>query len=416
MPVDKDPDVGPFPIGDPTHNPGPLAGVRVLDLATFVAAPFCATLLGEFGAEVVKVEMPGQGDPCRQLGEKYNGVSLLFAQENRNKKGITCDLRQPKGQEIIKELARRSDVLVENFRPGTMERWNLAYDVLEEVNSRLIMVRISAYGQTGPYSRKAGFGRIAQAFGGLSYLAGFPDRPPVNPGSATIADYLAGLFGGFSTMVALEDRHRTNRGQCIDISLYESVFRILDNLASVYHKSGTVRERMGTATPHAVPHNHYPTSDGMWVAIACTSDRIFQRLARAMGREELASDPRYDTLAKRVDRREEMDAIVSEWTSGLDREALTALLDSEEVPVGPINSIADIFEDPQFQARESMIEVEDPIVGEVRMPAVVPRLSRTPARVNHLGPTLGQHNQEIYRGLLGYGAEELAALLEEGVI
>ena len=282
-------------------------------------------MLGEFGAEVIKVEMPGQGGPCRQLGEKHNGVGLLFAQENRNKTGITCDLRQLKGQEIIKELARQSDVLVENFRPGTMERWNLAYDVLEEVNSRLVMVRISAYGQSGPYSCKAGFGRIAQAFGGLTYLAGFPDRPPVNPGSATIADYLAGLFGAFSTMVALEDRHKTKRGQCIDISLCESAFRVLDNLASVYHKSGAVRERMGTATPHAVPHNHYPTRDGMWVAIACTSDRVFQRLARAMGREELASGPRYDTLAKRVDRREEMDAIVSEWTRRLDREELTAL-------------------------------------------------------------------------------------------
>ena len=275
-----------------------LDGIRIIDLATFIAAPFCATLMGEFGAEAVKVEMPGQGDPCRQLGEKYNDIGLIWAQENRNKKGITCDLRQPKGQEIIKELVKRSDVLVENFRPGTMERWNLGYDVLEEVNPRLIMVRISAYGQTGPYRHKAGFGRVAQAFGGLTYLAGFPDRPPVNPGSATIADYLAGLNAAFATMVALEYRNRTGKGQCIDISLYEGIFRILDNLVSAYDKLGLVRERIGTGTAHAVPHNHYPTRDGKWVAVACTSDRIFQRLAEAMGRGEMAQNPRYSTGAK----------------------------------------------------------------------------------------------------------------------
>ena len=204
---------------------GPLAGIRVVDVATFIAAPFCATLLAEFGAEVIKVEMPGQGDPVwRQLGQKHKGVGLTWAQEARNKRGVTCDMRNPKGQQIVKELARHSDVLVENFRPGTMERWNLGYDVLDELNPRLVMVRISAYGQTGPYREKPGFGRVAQAFGGLTYLAGDPDRPPVNPGSPTIADYLAGLFGGFSTMVALEERHNSGKGQCIDISLYEGIF------------------------------------------------------------------------------------------------------------------------------------------------------------------------------------------------
>lgn len=399
-----------------TNSIGPLSGIRVLDLATFVAAPFCATMLAEFGADVIKVEMPGPGDPLRELGYKHNGVGLFWAQENRNKKGITCNLRVPKGQEIIKELTRRSDVLVENFRPGTMERWNLGYEVLKEVNPELVMVMISAYGQTGPYSTKAGFGRIAQAFGGLTYLAGFPDRPPVNPGSATIADYLAGLFGAFGTMVALEDRHRTGKGQCIDISLFESIFRILDNLAPVYHKTGDVRERMGTGTPHAVPHNHYPTRDGGWVAIACTSDRIFQRLAKAMGREDMVGDPRYKNMAERVERCEEIDAIVSQWTSTIDRDDLAQLLDSNEVPVSPINSIADIFRDPQFQARGSMVEVEDTTVGPMKMPGIVPRLSRSPGSVDHLAPSLGQHNEEIYGELLGYSAEKMATLAAEGVI
>ena len=393
-----------------------LRGIRVLDLATFIAAPFSATLMAEFGAEVIKVEMPGRGDPCRQLGEKYNGVGLIWAQENRNKRGITCDLRQEKGQEIVKELVKRSDVLVENFRPGTMERWNMGYEVLKELNPGLVMLRVSAYGQTGPYREKAGFGRIAQAFGGLSYLAGFPDRPPVNPGSATIADYSAGLFAAFSIMVALEYRHRTGEGQCIDISLYESIFRLLDNLASSYDKLGFVRERQGTATAHAVPHNHYPTKDGKWVAIACTSDRIFQRLTKAMKREDLATDPHYLTSANRVEHRDALDGIVSEWTGAHEMGALIELLDSEEVPVGPINSIADIFEDPQFAARGSMIEIDDPVMGKLKMPAIVPRMSSGLGQVEHLAPSLGQHNDEVYRDFLGFSPEKLAALKDEGVI
>jgi succinyl-CoA:(S)-malate CoA-transferase subunit B len=400
-------------VGDPGAA---LRGVRVLDLATFVAGPFSATLLAEFGADVIKVEMPGRGDPCRQLGEKFNGVGLIWAQENRNKRGVTCDLRQEKGQEIIKELVKRSDVLVENFRPGTMERWNMGYEVLKELNPGLVMVRVSAYGQTGPYREKAGFGRIAQAFGGLSYLAGYPDRPPVNPGSATIADYSAGLFAAFSIMVALEYRHRTGEGQCIDISLYESIFRLLDNLASAYDKLGFVRERQGTATAHAVPHNHYPTKDGKWVAIACTSDRIFQRLTKAMKREDLAVDPRYVTSASRVEHRGELDGIVSGWTETYDMRALIELLDSEEVPVGAINSIADIFEDPQFAARGSMIEIDDPVMGKLKMPAIVPRMSSGLGRVERLAPSLGQHNDDIYRDFLGFSPEKLAALKDDGVI
>ena len=391
-----------------------LGGIRVLDLATFVAAPFCATMMAEFGAEVIKVEMPGKGDPLRQLGESYNGVGLLWAQENRNKRGITCDLRLPKGQDIIKELVKRSDVLVENFRPGTMEPG--VFEVLAEVNPRIVMVRISAYGQTGPYRSKAGFGRVAQAFGGLTYLAGFPDRPPVNPGSATIADYLAGMFGAFSTMTALEHRRRTGKGQCIDISLFDSIFRITDNLASAYDKLGIVRERIGTSSAHVVPHNHYPTRDGKWVAIACTSDRIFQRLARAMGREELADEPRYQTLASRVEHRDETDEMVSSWTRSFDMNALVELLDWEEVPVSPINSISDIFQNDHVQERGSIIEVDDPVMGKVKMPGIVPRMSESPGRVDHLAPSLGQHNEDVYSELLGYEGAKLASLKEEGII
>ena len=395
---------------------GPLSGVRILDVATFLAGPFCATLLAEFGADVIKVEMPGQGDPMRQMGQQYKGVGLTWAQEARNRRGVTCDLRNPKGQEIIKELVKQCDVLVENFRPRTMERWNLGYETLAEINPRLIMVRITGYGQTGPYRDKPGFGRVAQAFGGLTYLAGFPDQPPVTPGSPTIADYLAGLYGAIATLVALEHRRSSSKGQSIDISLYEGVFRILDNLTMAYQKLGIVRERTGTATSNVVPHNHYPTRDGKWVAIACTTDRIFERLAKAMGREELANDPRYRTGDVRVENREQVDGMVSEWTSSIDLIELVELLDEQEVPVSPINSIADIFEDPHIEARGSIIEVDDPVLGKTKMPGVVPRLSESPGRVERLAPSLGQHNQEIYGDLLGYDAEKLSALEGEGVI
>ncbi len=395
---------------------GPLRDIRILDVATFIAGPFCATLLAEFGADVIKVEMPGRGDPMRQMGQQHNGVGLTWAQEGRNRRGISCDLRNPKGQRLVRELAKHCDVLVENFRPGTMERWNLGYDALSEVNPRLVMVRVSGYGQTGPYSEKPGFGRVAQAYGGLTYLAGFPDQPPVTPGSPTIADYLAGLYGAYSTLVALEHRRATGRGQVIDISLFEGVFRILDNLTIAYNKLGLVRERSGTATANVVPHNHYPTRDDRWVAIACTTDRIFERLAEAMGRAEMGGDPRYATGAARVENRDEVDAAVSGWTRTLDMDDLVRELDEREVPVSPINSIADIFRDPHFASRGSIVEVDDPILGPTRMPGVVPRLSDSPGRVERLAPSLGEHNEEVYGELLGLDATELAALSAEGVI
>ncbi|MBI4200074.1 MAG: CoA transferase [Chloroflexi bacterium] len=393
-----------------------LEEIRVLDLATFIAAPFCATLLGEFGAEVIKVEMPGEGDPLRRLGETHKGVGLLWLQEARTKKGVTCDLRKLEGQEIVRDLIQRCDMVVENFRPGTLEGWGLGYDSLKRLNPGLIMVRISAYGQTGPYASKAGFGRIAQAFGGITYLTGHPDQPPVNPGSATIADYAAGLFAAYAALAALQHRHRTGLGQCIDVSLYESVFRLLDNLALTYHLLGQVRERMGSATPHAVPHDHYPTRDGKWVAIACTNDRMFQRLARAMGREALATDPRYAAAASRLQRREEVDSLVAAWTRTLDLRPVVELLDAHEVPVSPIYSIEDIFRDPQYLARGTLVELEDPVLGKVRMPGIVPRMSLTPGHIPSPGPRLGKHNRDVYGSLLGYSDAKLALLQEKGVI
>jgi crotonobetainyl-CoA:carnitine CoA-transferase CaiB-like acyl-CoA transferase len=395
----------------------PLADVRVLDLGTFISAPFCGTLLAEFGADVLKVELPSKGDSLRTLGEQKQQLGLLWLQEARNKQGITCDLRQPEGQAILRDLvASGYDVILENFRPGTLERWNLGYEQLRAVNPGVILARISGYGQDGPAATKPGFGRIAQAFGGLTYLCGFPDRPPANPGSATIADYLAGLFTAFGVMVAREHRAAHGNGQVIDVSLYESVFRILDSLTITYGATGKIRERCGTATPLAAPHNHYPTADGRWVAIACTNDRIFGRLAHAMGWPELADDPRFAHERLRVANREAIDELVSEWTSGLSRDELLGRLDAAEVPCSPINSIADAFEDPQFAARGTIMALDHEELGTLRMPAVVPRLSATPGLVHSFGPALGQHTDHVLRERLGYSPERLRSLRERGIV
>lgn len=400
-----------------TDVPRPLTGLRVIDCATFIAAPFAATLLGEFGAEVIKVELPKVGDALRNFGTRTDcGETLPWLSEGRNKKSVTLDLRKPEGAELFKQLVAKSDVLCENFQTGTLESWGLGWETLRQVNPGLVMVRITGYGQTGPYAGKPGFARIAQAFGGLSYLAGWPDRAPVTPGSSTIADYMSGLFGAFGALLALEARRKTGQGQVVDIGLYESIFRILDELAPAWQVKGYQRERMGPGTVNVVPHSHYPTKDGKWVAIACTSDKIFERLARAMGRPELAGDGIYGTIAKREAARAEVDALVTEWTSARDRAEVIRICDEAQVPVGPLYSISEIFEDPQFKARENIAFVKDERVGELAVPNVVPRLTGTPGRIDHLGVPLGAHVAEVLGGLLGLSKENIAALRERGVI
>lgn len=394
----------------------PLEGVKVLDLGTFISAPFCGTLLAEFGADVIKMEMPGSGDSLRTLGKQVNGYGLLWLQEARNKKAITCDLRMPEGQNILKDLVRSGyDIVLENFRPGTLERWGVGYDELRAVNRGVILARVSGYGQTGPHADKPMFGRIAHAVGGLTYLCGFPDRPPANPGSATIADYLAGLFAAFGVMVAREHRADEGEGQVVDVALTEGILRILDNLAIVHGTTGEVRERTGTATPLAAPHNHYPTRDGGWVAIACTNNRIFARLTRQMGSPELATEARFATERDRVAHRDEIDEIVSAWTLTLDRSDMLQRLNEAQVPCGSINSIADIFADPQTISREAIMSFQHDVLGNLRMPAIVPRLSATPGRIETVGPSLGRDNDLVLGDGLGYTPEQLAVLREKGV-
>jgi crotonobetainyl-CoA:carnitine CoA-transferase CaiB-like acyl-CoA transferase len=307
-------------------------------------------------------------------------------------------------------------VLVENFRTGTLERWGLGYEDLKAVNPRLVMLRVTGYGQTGPKAREPGFARIAHAFSGLSYLAGEPGGKPLMPGSTTLGDYLAGTYGALGVLMALRVAEQTGQGQYCDIGIYEPVFRYLDEIAPAYEQTGFVREPMGADTVNVVPHSHYPTRDGQWIAIACTSDKMFARLVTAMGQPELASDERYATTAARVERREAVNSIVATWTSSLDREAVLETLRQGEVPSGPINSIADIFADAQFAARENIVRKGDDRIDPIAIPATLPRLSATPGRVDRLGPALGEHNAAIYGDWLGLGEAERAALASRGVI
>ena len=396
--------------------PNALDGLRVLDLATFVAAPFCCTLLGEFGAEVIKVEQPERGDDLRRLGTPAReGLSYWWLVESRNKKSITCNLREPEGQALVKRLAGGVDVLAENFRPGTMERWGLGWDDLRAANPGLVMVRISAFGQTGPYRERPGFGRIAAAMGGLSYLSGYPDRPPVTPGTPTIPDYLAGALGAFGALVALQHRQRSGEGQVVDIGLYEPMLRMLDELIPVYGATGYVRERIGSGTEYVVPHDHYRARDGRWVAIACTNDRMFERLAAAMGRPGLAGE--YPTMAGRLEHRTELNALVQAWVGSADAREVLARLDAAQVPCGPVASARDLFEDPHVQARENIVELPNPLGGLLSMVGVVPRLTASPGRVESTGPVaVGAHNEEIYCGRLGLSRNELRVLATRGIV
>lgn len=401
-----------------TATPLPMEGVRILDLGTFLAGPHAASIFGEFGAEVLKIEHPEAGDPMRRFGSPTDqgDLTLAFLTEARCKKSVTLDLRQEQGRDLFLQLVEKSDVLIENFRPGMMEKWGLGWDVLHERNPGLVFLRVSGYGQTGPYRERSGFAHIAHAFGGLSYHAGFPNQSPVVPGTVPLGDYMSSLYGAIGVLIALRHREKTGRGQVIDVAIFESVFRTLEEIAGAYGLFGTVREREGAGSFVAVPHGHFRTCDDKWVAIACTTDRMFERLAGAMGKPELASPEVYGTQANRLEARGTVNELADEWVGSLSREEVMERCLAAQVPCGKVNSIADIFEDEHFKERGTLAAVDVPGVGEVVVPGVLPHLSATPGRIKNLGPSLGDATVEVLRDLLGLSADDIEELRNKKII
>lgn len=375
--------------------PPPLEGKRVVEIGSFVAGPFCGQLLGDLGADVIKVEDPKRGDPMRRWGRSTgNGSSLWWSVLSRNKRSVTINLRHPDGQATVRRLIETADILLENFRPGTIERWGLDPEDLIKVNPGLVVVRISGYGQSGPYRDRAGFGSVAEAMGGLRYLVGFPDRPPPRLGVA-IGDSLAGTFGTLGALAALIVREKDGRGQIVDVAIYEAVMAMMESVVSEFAVTGNVRGPTGTVLPGVAPSNIYPTADGTWVVIGGNADTVFVRLAAAMGQEQLATDPRFTTHEARGENQAELDELIGEWTSAFQRQELVELLARRGVPAGPIYTAEDILNDPHIRERGMIVEPTDPMVGSLPMQGVVPHLSRSKGVVRHAGPRLGEHSAAI---------------------
>ena len=393
---------------------GPLDGVRVLELGQVVAGPFCGQVLADLGADVVKVEPPGTGDVLRQWGwSPDGGDSLWWRVAARGKRSITVDLRTADGQALVRRLARDVDVLVENFRPGTLERWGLGYEQLTADNPGLVLVRISGFGQDGPYSRRAGYAAVGEAMGGLRALTGYPDRPPVRVG-ISLGDSLTGLMGALGALAALHERQRTGQGQVVDAAIYESVLALTEGLVPEWAAGAPVRGRTGTSLAGIAPSNIYPTADGS-VLVAANQDTVFLRLTRAMGRPELAQDPRFVDHRARGAHADELDELVSQWTVGQRAQDVLAALHEVGVPCGLLYTPADMADDPHFQARQSLVEVTDPEAGPVLMPAVAPRLSRTPGSVRWTGPRLGEHTEQVLAEA-GLTPDDVAGLRAAGVV
>jgi formyl-CoA transferase len=397
-------------------NTGPLAGLRLIEMGTLLAGPFCGQLMGDFGAEVIKIEPPNQGDPMRVWGrEKAHGQSLWWPVVARNKKSVTLNLREQEGQEIARDLISKADFLLENFRPGTMERWNLGYEELARINPKLIMIRVSGFGQTGPYSVRAGFGAVGESMGGLRYVCGDPSTPPSRMG-ISIGDSLAATFACIGALTALHHREKTGEGQVVDSAIYEAVLNMMESLVTEYDKADYIRERTGAVLPNVAPSNVYPTKDEQFILIAANQDTVFKRLTEAMGRPELAADERYATHTARGAVQQELDDLISAWTETIDSAKLEQLMEEHGIPSGKIFTAADMLEDAHFKAREAITTTMHPTFGELRMQNVAPKLSKTPGGVRTPGPELGQHNEEIYTGVLGMSTEQMADLNDRGII
>jgi crotonobetainyl-CoA:carnitine CoA-transferase CaiB-like acyl-CoA transferase len=398
-----------------TESTKALQGLRVIELGNLIGAPFCATLMGEFGAEIIKVEDPGGGDAGRSTGQMVDGTSLYFVFLARNKKCITLDLRAAKGQEIFKKLIVHADVMVENFRPGTLQRWNIDYPNLSKINPRLILAHVSGFGQYGPYRDRAAFDRIATAFAGQDYITGFPDKPPAHPGGA-LADYFTGLFCTAGVMFSLYHRDvHGGQGQEIDLALYEGMFRVMNQIEE-YGATGTIPLRTGNTNPQFVPAETFMTKDGHWLVIHAGTNNTWKRFIQVMGREDLGENPKFSTQRARNQNREELHALIVNWVKGLEMQPLLEELWEAGIPSTKINTIADIFQDPHVRARENIIEASIPSGKKIKTVGIIPKLSGTPGRVDFVGPHLGAQNEEIYRGLLRFSAEEFDRLKQQHII
>jgi crotonobetainyl-CoA:carnitine CoA-transferase CaiB-like acyl-CoA transferase len=394
---------------------GPLAGLKVIDAAVLFAGPVIGTLLGDFGADVIKIEHP-KGDALRTLGWQKDGVSLWWAFVNRNKRLASIDFGEPEGAELLKELVREADVLIESFRPGTFERWGLGPDVLHEINPGLVMVRCSGYGQTGPYSPRPGFGTVAESISGFAHINGQPDGPPTLPPFA-LGDGVASMFGTFATMFALWHREMHKApGQVVDLAIYEPLFWLLGPQSLVYDQLGKVQGRTGSSTDWTAPRNAYQTRDGKWLGLSASSQSIAERVMRLVGHPEIVDEPWFGDHSGRVDNQHILDEHIGSWIAAHDHDEVLAAFEAQQAVIGPIYSIEDIFKDPQYIARDTITTVEDPKLGTVRVQNAIPRLVDTPGRVRHLGGDLGQDNREILIEGLGRTAAEIERLRQAGIV
>jgi crotonobetainyl-CoA:carnitine CoA-transferase CaiB-like acyl-CoA transferase len=387
---------------------GPLEDLKVLDIASFMAAPVAAMWLADFGADVVKVEHP-RGDMLRSWGSEHEGEPLFWKMVSRNKRSLVLDLHEAAGQELLLRLVEQADVVVENFRPGTLERWNLGYEQMRERNPGVVMLRVSAFGQTGPYSPRAGFGTLAEAMSGYAHITGEPDGPPTLP-SFALADSITGICGAYAVMVALHERGRSGLGQEIDLALYEPMLTVLSHVFVDFDQLGVVAGRVGSRLPFAAPRNVYRARDGRWIAMSCSAQSVFERSSAVIDRADLVDDPRYIDNRARTRHSDELDEVFGTWIGEHDSEEVLRLFNDAGAAVAPVYDVRDVFEDPHFKARENVVGVPDPKLGEVRMQNAIPKLSRTPGEIRHTGPQLGEHTAEVLRDWLGATEAEIGAL------
>ena len=404
-----------MPTSHAPATPKPLAGLKVVELGTLIAGPFASRLLAEFGAEVVKIESPDGGDPLRKWRKLYEGTSLWWFVQSRNKQSVTVNLKHPAGKEIVRQLVAEADILVENFRPGVLEKLGFSWEELSALNPGLVMLRLSGFGQTGPYKDQPGFGAVGESMGGLRYITGFADRPPVRTG-ISIGDSIAALWGVFGTLMALRHKEvQGGKGQVVDVALYEAIFAMMESLVPEFDVFGFVRERTGNIMPGITPSNTHTTRDGKHVTIGANGDAIFQRLMRALGRDDLAADPGLADNAGRDARRDEIYGLIDAWVASHDEAEVLAVLERAEVPASRVYSVADMFADPQFLAREMIQSARLPDGKAFKVPGIVPKLSATPGGTEWLGPQLGEHTDAVLASL-GYAPERIAALRQDGAI